>query len=82
MGATMLDPLVGSLESLLYVGTYISLVVVAVWLGIAYYTGNKFQEQTEERNAVNQPAPTKQMADDNDGIEIELDSVSDGKDRS
>jgi membrane protein implicated in regulation of membrane protease activity len=78
----MLDPLVGSVESLLYVGTYISLVVVAVWLGIAYYTGNKFQEQTEERNAANQPAPTKQTAGDQGGIEIELDSVSDGKDHA
>ncbi len=78
LGAVMLDPLTESLDDLLIVGTCISVVVVIVWIGVAFYTGNKFHDLTTDRNTTTFPSSGPDSSRNDQHIEINVSSAHPG----
>lgn len=66
LGATVLERLKGSLDSLMYSGTTISILIVGLWLSVAIYTGNKYLALSGEKSL--EPAvPAKKNEKDVEG---------------
>jgi AAA family ATP:ADP antiporter len=52
LGAAVTNPLKGSINTLLSYGTVASLVIVACWIPVAIFVGNKFENLQKENKII------------------------------